>query len=117
MSADQTFVYVIYIATTPGKAWKALIEGELTRLYWKHENISDWKPGSRWEHVADDAKRTVKLVGKVIEAVPNKRLVLTWGEAGERAVSSKPSRVAIEIEPIGDMVRLPVTHDDLEAGS
>jgi uncharacterized protein YndB with AHSA1/START domain len=115
--SDQTFVYVTYIATTPDRVWQALVDGELTRQYWKHENVSDFKPGSRWEHVADDGKRTVKLVGKVLESVPNQRLVLTWGDVADEADSAKHSRVTMVIEPIDEMVRLTVTHEDLKPGS
>lgn len=111
---DARFVYTTYIASTPEKVWRALLEGELTRQYWKHENVSDWKPGSRWEHVADDGKGTVKIVGKVLESVPNRRLVLTWADVADR---SKQSRVAMDIETVGDMVRLTVTHDELEPDS
>jgi uncharacterized protein YndB with AHSA1/START domain len=114
MSNDK-FVYVTYIATTPQKVWEALLQGELTRQYWKHENVSDWQPGSKWEHVADDGKRTVKLVGKVLESVPDKRLVLTWGDVADAADTAKHSRLAIDIETVGDMVRLTVTHDELTA--
>ena len=111
--SNETFVYVTYIATTPQKVWDALLKGELTRQYWKHENVSDWKPGSKWQHVADDGKRTVKVVGEVLESVPNKRLVMTWGEAVAAADKAKHSRVAIDIETVGEMVRLTVIHDDL----
>jgi uncharacterized protein YndB with AHSA1/START domain len=111
--SNERFVYVIYIATTPQKVWDALLKGELTRQYWGHENVSDWKPGSKWQHVADDGKRTVKLVGKVLESVPNTRLVMTWGEAVAAADKAKHSRVAIDIETVGEMVRLTVTHDEL----
>jgi hypothetical protein len=62
--SNEKFVYVTYIATTPRMAWKALLEGELTRQYWKQENVSDWKPGSKWELVDVDDKRTVRHVGK-----------------------------------------------------
>jgi uncharacterized protein YndB with AHSA1/START domain len=48
------FVYVTYIATTPEKLWNALIDPEMTRKYWQHENLSEWKPGSKWEHRACD---------------------------------------------------------------
>jgi uncharacterized protein YndB with AHSA1/START domain len=109
----ERFVYVTYIATTPGKVWDALIKGELTRQYWMHENVSDWRPGSRWEHVADDGKRTVKLVGEVLESDPNRRLVLTWGEVADAGDPAKQSRVAIDIETVGGMVRVTVTHDRL----
>lgn len=111
--SNETFVYVTYIATTPQKVWDALLKGELTRQYWKHENVSDWKPGSKWQHVADDGKRTVKVVGEVLESVPNKRLVMTWGEAVAAADKAKHPRVAIDIETVGEMVRLTVIHDEL----
>jgi uncharacterized protein YndB with AHSA1/START domain len=110
----EKFIYVTYIASTPAKVWKALTEGELTRQYWKHTNESDWKPGSKWKHVADDGKGPVKVVGQVVEVVPNKRLVLTWGDVTDAGSSAKHSRVAIEIETIGEMVRLTVTHDELK---
>jgi uncharacterized protein YndB with AHSA1/START domain len=113
----EKFVYTTYIASTPANVWKALLEGELTRQYWKHTNESDWKPGSRWKHVADDGKGTVKLVGQVIEVIPNKRLVFTWADVAAAADTSRHSRVTIDIEKVGDMVRLTVTHDELEAGS
>lgn len=109
MSDSQTFTYVTYIAATPERVWEALTRGELTRLYWMHENLSDWKPGSRWRHVANDAKGTLKLGGTVVEAVPNRRLVLTWGPPG----ASQLSRVSLEIETVADMVRLTVTHEAL----
>ncbi len=112
--SNEKFVYVTYIATTPQEVWKALLEGELTRQYWKHENVSDWKVGSKWEHIADDGKRTVKLVGKVLEFVPNKRLVLTWGDVADAADTAKHSRVAIDIELVGEMVRMTVTHEALD---
>ena len=114
MNAER-FVYVTYIATTPGKVWDALTRGELTREYWKHENVSDWRPGSRWEHVTADGKRTVKLVGEVLESVPDQRLVLTWGEVADAGDRTKQSRVAIDIETVGGMVRVTVTHDRLSA--
>jgi uncharacterized protein YndB with AHSA1/START domain len=111
--SNEKFVYVTYIATTAQQVWKALLEGELTRQYWQHENVSDWQPGSKWELVADDGKRTVRHVGQVLESIPDKRLVLTWGDVGDDA--AKPSRLAIDIETVGETVRLTVTHDDLSA--
>jgi uncharacterized protein YndB with AHSA1/START domain len=43
--------------------------------------------------------------------------VLTWGDPKDAAMPSAQSRVALELEPIGQMVRLTVTHDELETGS
>jgi uncharacterized protein YndB with AHSA1/START domain len=113
----STFVYAIYVASTPEAVWKALLDGEFTRQYWGHENVSDWKAGSPWEHRRADGDRAVVMLGEVLEADPPRRLVMTWGDPSLRGKPKLHSRVAIDIEPVADMVRLTVTHDDLEQGS
>ena len=114
--STEKFVYVIYIATTPEKVWAALLEGELTRQYWRHDNVSDWKVGSTWEHRRSDGEQgKVDIAGKVVESVPPKRLVVTWARPSEVAETAKHSRVTYEIEPVASAVRLTVTHDQLEA--
>lgn len=118
MSKEQTsFVYVTYIRSTPEKVFEAITKPEIARRYWGHENISDWQPGSSWEHVRADEQRTVQLVGKVVETAPPTRLVITWANASQAADPASYSRVSFDIEPYQDMVRLTVTHDELEAGS
>jgi uncharacterized protein YndB with AHSA1/START domain len=89
----------------------------MTTKYWQHENVSDWKPGSRWEHRRSDKEKTLDLVGKVVESSPPRRLVLTWALPVDEAREEKHSRVKVGIEPIGDVVRLTVTHNRLEPGS
>lgn len=111
------FVYVTYIATTPEKLWDALINSELTAKYWQHENVSDWKPGSRWEHRRLNGKRTLDLVGKVVESSAPRRLVITWAFPADEAREEKHSRVTFEIEPVRGVARLTVIHDRLEPGS
>jgi len=111
------FVYVMYIASSPEKLWNALLDPKMTGKYWQHENISDWKTGSKWEHRACDGKRTLRLVGKVVESSPPRRLVLTWAFPADEGREEKHTRVTFEIEPISDVVRLTVTHDRLEPGS
>jgi uncharacterized protein YndB with AHSA1/START domain len=118
-----SFVYVTYIATTPEKLWQALTDPEVTRQYWfdpagecvRRANVSDWKPGSRWEHQRVDEARTVDIVGKVLENDPPRRLVFTWARPAEADDDTKHSRVAFDLEAHGDtLVRLTVTHTDLE---
>ncbi|AQZ49671.1 SRPBCC family protein [Martelella mediterranea] len=111
------FVYVTYIASTPEKVFEAIIKPEVARRYWGHENVSDWRPGSRWQHVRADDARTVQLVGEVIESSPPSRLVISWANESEAADPAAYSRVSFDIEPYDDMVRLTVTHDDLVVGS
>jgi len=42
--------------------------------------------------------------------------VLTWASPTDAAHEAKHSRVTFEIEPIGNVVRLTVSHDRLEPG-
>jgi len=111
------FIYVTYIATSPEKVWSALVDAEITRKYWQHVNLSDWKAGSKWEHRSAEKDRALRLVGKVLESVPPRRLVITWAFPADEARGEKHTRVTFEIEPVRDLVRLTVTHDRLEAGS
>ena len=118
MTAKETisFVYVTYIQSTPEKVFEAITRPDLARRYWAHENVSDWKPGSRWEHIRANDDRTVELVGKVVEVTPPKRLVMTWTNASQEGDPDSYSRVTFDIEEYEDMVRLTVAHDDLLAG-
>ena len=118
MSKEKTsFVYVTYIRSTPEKVFEAITRPEVARRYWGHENVSDWRPGSSWEHVRTDEERTVDLVGKVVEVAAPTRLVITWANASQAADPAGYSRVTFDVVPYDEMVRLTVTHDELEAGS
>jgi uncharacterized protein YndB with AHSA1/START domain len=117
MTRETTsFVYVTYIASTPEKVFEAITRPEIARRYWGHENVSDWTPGSKWEHVRANDERTVELVGEVVEVSAPDRLVITWANASQAADPDAYSRVTFEVEAYDDMVRLTVTHDELEAG-
>jgi uncharacterized protein YndB with AHSA1/START domain len=118
MGKEKTsFVYVTYIRSTPEKVFEAITKPEIARRYWGHENVSDWKPGSQWQHVRANEQRTVELVGQVVEVSPPTRLVITWANASQADDPAARSRVSFDIAPYDDMVRLTVTHDELEAGS
>ena len=116
-----SFVYVTYIATTPEKVWRALVDTDITRQYWvgssgpAHVNVSDWKPGSRWEHQRVDDTHAVDVVGTVVETNPPRRLVMTWARPTEADDAAKHSRVTFDVETQSDrLVRLTVTHENLE---
>ncbi len=111
------FVYVTYIATTPEKVWTAIIDPETARRYWQNVNVSDWKPGSRWEHRDHGVNGSPLIVGRVQESTPPRRLVLTWAFPADEGSEEKHSRVVFDIEQVGDVVRLTVTHDRLEPDS
>jgi uncharacterized protein YndB with AHSA1/START domain len=118
MTRETTsFVYVTYILSTSEKVFEAITKPDVARRYWGHENISDWKIGSKWEHIRANDERSVELVGKIIEVSPPTRLVMSWANASQATDPASHSRVTFEIVEYDDMVRLTVTHDDLIAGS
>ncbi len=116
------YVYVIYIATTPEKAWAALTDVNLMRQWWldpkagcARANVSDWKPGSEWKHQRVDGSGIVDIVGKVVESTPPTRLVFTWARPSEEADLAKHSRVTLSIEPYSaGLIRLTAEHDLLD---
>jgi uncharacterized protein YndB with AHSA1/START domain len=116
MKNKSQFVYVTYISSSAEKVWNALMDPEMTRKYWGHLNVSDWKAGSNWKH-EDASTGQIRLVGKVVESIPPRRLVITWAFPADAENQEKHTRVTFDIEPVGKAVRLKVTHDELEPGS
>jgi uncharacterized protein YndB with AHSA1/START domain len=111
------FVYVTYIMATQQQVWDALTKGEFTRKYWEADNVSDWKPGSKWEHRGSEESHPLKIVGNVVEYDAPRRLVLTWAAPADVANQAAHSRVTLELEQVDEMVRLTVRHGDLPADS
>jgi len=109
------FVYETFIRTTPEKLWAAITKPEFTRQYWGGgENVSEWKKGSKWQHVDPEENGEVCVTGEVVESVAPKRLVLTWADPADPADGSQ---VSFEIEPLGDIVRLKILHGGFKPGS
>lgn len=108
-----TYVYVTYIRASAEQVWHALTDADLTARYWGHANISDWQPGSRWEHRRVDGSAAVDVVGEVREAQAPTRLVITFDDSPESSHPNGASVVTFLVEPHQDIVRLTVTHENL----
>jgi DNA-binding transcriptional ArsR family regulator/uncharacterized protein YndB with AHSA1/START domain len=124
------FVYVTYIKTTPERLWQALTDPAFTARYWGVALTSDWQVGSTitWMYkgvTMADPSQTV-----LVADVPH-RLAYNWhtitpefadliGSSPEEAAAlaaEQRSHVAFDIEPIGNLVKLTVTHGGFEPGS
>lgn len=129
-----SFVYTTYIRSTPERLWHALTDPAFTERYWGVAFDSEWIPGSsitlrQWGLTIADPDQVV------LESEPYRRLAYTWHtftpewqtQAAERVgfskeflerVAAEPrSRVAFEIDDLGEFVKLTVTHEGFEPGS
>ena len=108
------FVYTTYIETTAEKLWQALTSGDFTERYWfGHRVASAWEIGSPYKF-AKEGKDTI--AGKVLAFEPHKRLAYTWDPLKPEAAGERTSRVTFDLEPRGKVVKLTVTHDNLDEG-
>lgn len=128
---ETGFVYVTYIRTTPDDLWNALTKPEFTQRYWGASLTSDWNAGSpvTWEFAGVVMKDDQQVV---LASDPPNRLSYTWhtltsefiaavgGDDHEwldRAAKEPRSKVTFELEPMGNLVKLTVTHDGFAPGS
>nr|RAW00488.1 ATPase [Aerococcus urinae] len=108
--AVSTFIYVTYIRTTPAKLWMALTDVEFMKRYWFDTYCeSEWKRGASWRMVQPGGQ--VSDVGEILEAEPEKRLVIKWrNEFRPELKVEGESLCTMDIEPIQGAVKLTVTH-------
>ncbi len=108
---DQTFVHVTYIRTTPEKLWRALTDPEFTRQYWAGcWQDCEWKTGASWKLMIPDGR--VGDSGEILEIDPPRRLVISWrNEFRPELRAEGYSRMSIELELQGDMVKLTLIHE------
>ncbi len=116
-SATDEHVLEVYIRATPEAVWRGITEGAMTRRYFHDTTISStWTVGARVEYLFDDGR--VAVEGEVLECDEPRRLSYTWHVLyNEEAALEAPSRVSWELEPLGESVRLRMTHDRFPAGS
>ena len=59
--------------------------------------------------------RAYAVSGEYLEIVPSRRLAMTWQYAGEGPLAGPPSRVEIDLRPLGiDVTELTLTHTQLD---
>jgi len=106
------FVYTTYIETTAEKLWHALTDGDFTERYWfGHRVASDWKAGSEYRFTKAGANT---IQGKVLLVDPPKRLTYSWDSCSPEEQRERTSRVTFDLEPRGKVIKLTVTHDELD---
>jgi uncharacterized protein YndB with AHSA1/START domain len=104
------FVYVTYISTTPEKLWTALTSADFTEMYWFGSRIqSEWNVGSPVNVLTGVADKDWQ--GKVLQCDPPRLLSYDFRVRGG---SGHVSRVVYQLEQHGPVVKLTLTHDELD---
>lgn len=108
--AESTFLYVTYIRTTPDALWHALTTSDFIPQFWLGVRAeSDWKVGAPWKLVLPDGR--VADTGEILEFEPPKRLAIKWkNEFMPELTAEGWSHCLFELEPMGEAVKLSVTH-------
>jgi uncharacterized protein YndB with AHSA1/START domain len=111
-AGKSKFVYVTYIRTTPERLWTALTTPDFIQQYWRGARAdAEWKPGGSWKLVLPDGR--VADTGEIVAFEPPKRLGIRWRNEFKPEFKSEGwSLCTMEIEPMGDVVKLTVTHSN-----
>ncbi|MBV9635218.1 MAG: SRPBCC family protein [Methylobacteriaceae bacterium] len=106
----SSFVYVTYIRTTPERLWSALTSPDFVQQYWLGVRPeAEWKAGGAWKLVLPDGR--VGDTGEIVAFEPTKRLAIRWrNEFMPELKAEGWSLCTMEVEPVGEAVKLTVTH-------
>ena len=115
-AGKSSFVYVTYIRTTPERLWSALTSKEFAQQYWLGAYPeADWKVGGSWKLMFPDGR--VADSGEIVAFEPSKRLSIRWRNEKPELKAEGWSFCTMEIEPVGDAVKLTITHSIEREGS
>lgn len=125
------FSYTTYIRTTPERLWQAITNPAFSRDYLGHAIESEWQKGSSYVWL-EAGLRIEDPEQVIVESDPYQRLAFTFHavtpelrqiapDLSEETIAQAPteprSRVSFDIEPVGDQVKLTLTHDGFGPGS
>jgi uncharacterized protein YndB with AHSA1/START domain len=115
--AGSSFIYVTYIRTTPERLWSALTSPDFARQYWRGARPeADWKLGGSWKLIFPDGR--VGDMGEIVAFEPAKRLSIRWRNEFKPELKAEGwSLCQMELEPVGEAVKLTVTHSMEREGS
>lgn len=108
-AAGSSFVYVTYIRTTPERLWSALTSPDFAQQYWRGAHPeADWKVGGSWKLIFPDGR--VADAGEIVAFEPARRLGIRWRNEFRPELKAEGwSLCTMELEPVGEAVKLTVT--------
>lgn len=114
--SKPSILVTTYISSTPDKVWNALTDPNVTQRYWGGGTRieSDWKVGSK---VIYSREGQVVDEHVLLTCEPQRRFSHTFHPTFGEFRNEPPSKVAFEIVPDGEVVRLIMVHDEFEENS
>lgn len=102
---------VITIEATPDTVFSFFTDSARWARWWGSGSVIDPRPGGRMliRHA-----NGIEVAGEVLEIVPSRRIVFTYGYASGAAIPVGGSKVTIDVQPAGGGTRLRLTHDFAE---
>jgi uncharacterized protein YndB with AHSA1/START domain len=112
MSTGKIYSSSVYITTTPQKAWQAIIDPDLTRLWYFDTSVESlWKAGSPIVHRRGGS---ALFEGAILEIDEPHLLVTTFSALFHpQAREERPCRLTWRVERVDPDVRLTATYDDI----
>ena len=110
MAEPTPLHFVFYFAAPPDKVWDGFVSPESNRVIFTGAELeADLKPGGsmNWVGTGPDGNRTTYVRGEVLQSEPPRLLQYTFAIG----LSSKISRVTIELMPETEATKVSVTHD------
>ena len=100
-----------WFETTPHRVLVDTDPAFTQRYFFQTRVEANWQSGAAIKYWTRDGQLAVE--GEVLETDPPRRLVTTWAfRSAADTRDDPPSRVTWEIEPLGEMCRLTLVHDD-----
>ena len=116
MSSTVSHLFEVYINAPQDRVWQALTDGSMTQQYYFGSAVtSDWKAGAPYKYVMPDGQSMIE--GTIVDIDPPNRLVTTFAAQWEGTENEMPSTVIYELESLGDVTKLRLIHEGLQAAS
>ncbi|WP_170206116.1 SRPBCC domain-containing protein [Klugiella xanthotipulae] len=110
-------IYVIYIAATPERVWRAFVDDvDVRAVWWGCVLRTTLQPGTGYEYVGPgaDGDETVHVWGDILEATPGERLVMTEhpGPSYNPEGAERSSRMVFTMDAVtSHLTKLTVLND------
>ena len=114
---SETFVYSLFIRTTPEKLWEALTSGDFSEKYWMGFRVElEPKTGGCIRIIPPKGSEgRSDHGGTVLAYEKHKKLTYEWMRERQEKDPKRDglSRVTYEITAMGDLVKLRLIHENL----